>query len=341
MSTLTSLNLAPKDFASDQDVRWCPGCGDYSILAQMKKVLAGLGLNREKIVFISGIGCSSRFPYYLNTYGFHSIHGRAPTFATGLKVCRPDLQVWVITGDGDGLSIGGNHLVHAIRRNVDMKIVLFNNEIYGLTKGQYSPTSRTGTRTKSSPLGSIDNPLHPLSIAIGAEATFVARTIDTDVNHLTETLRRAAQHKGSAFVEVYQNCKIFNDGVFEYATDKSIKADNTLYLEHGKPLIFGKDRNKGIRLHGLDPEVVTIGSGITIDDLLIHDEKAEEPSLAYLLSRMVYPRFPECVGVYRCVQRPTYDELLNKQIEDVVRAKGKGKLDDLFASDDVWVVEGK
>jgi 2-oxoglutarate ferredoxin oxidoreductase subunit beta len=341
MSTLTSLNLTAKDFASDQDVRWCPGCGDYSILAQMKKVMAGVGVPREKIVFISGIGCSSRFPYYMNTYGFHSIHGRAPTFATGLKACRPDLQVWVITGDGDGLSIGGNHLVHAIRRNVDMKIVLFNNEIYGLTKGQYSPTSRTGTRTKSSPLGSIDNPLHPLSIAIGAEATFVARTIDTDVNHLTETLRRAAQHKGSAFVEVYQNCKIFNDGVFEYATDKTIKADNTLYLEHGKPLIFGKDRNKGIRLHGLDPEVVTLGNGITMDDLLIHDERAEEPSLAYLLSRMVYPRFPECVGVYRCVQRPTYDDLLNKQIEDVVRAKGKGKLEDLFVSDDVWVVEAK
>jgi 2-oxoglutarate ferredoxin oxidoreductase subunit beta len=340
MSTL-SIPLTAKDFATDQDVRWCPGCGDYSILAQMKKVLAGLGVVREKTVFVSGIGCSSRFPYYLNTYGFHSIHGRAPTFATGLKVCRPDLQVWVITGDGDGLSIGGNHLVHAIRRNVDLKIVLFNNEIYGLTKGQYSPTSRTGTRTKSSPLGSIDNPLHPLSIAIGAEATFVARTIDTDVNHLTETLRRAGQHKGSAFVEVYQNCKIFNDGVFEYATDKSIKADNTLYLEHGKPLIFGKDRNKGIRLHGLDPEIVTIGNGINIDDLLMHDERAEEPSLAYLLSRMVHPRFPECVGVYRCVQRPTYDELLNKQIEDVVRAKGKGKLEDLFASDDVWVVEPK
>jgi 2-oxoglutarate ferredoxin oxidoreductase subunit beta len=327
--------------ASDQDVRWCPGCGDYSILAQMKKVLAGLGLPREKIVCISGIGCSSRFPYYLNTYGFHSIHGRAPTFATGLKVCRPDLQIWVITGDGDGLSIGGNHLVHAIRRNVDMKIILFNNEIYGLTKGQYSPTSRTGTRTKSSPLGSIDNPLRPLSIAIGAEATFVARTIDTDVNHLTETLRRAAAHKGSAFVEVYQNCKIFNDGVFEYATDKSIKADNTLYLEHGKPLIFGKDRNKGIRLHGLDPEVVTLGSGATVDDLLIHDEKAEEPSLAYLLSRMVFPRFPECVGVYRRVERPSYDELLNKQIEDVIRAKGRGKLESLFASDDTWVVEAK
>jgi len=340
MTAVTSLTtLSPKDLASDQDVRWCPGCGDYSILAQMKKVLAGLGIPREKLVFVSGIGCSSRFPYYLNTYGFHSIHGRAPTLATGLKVARPDLQIWVITGDGDGLSIGGNHLIHAIRRNVDMKIILFNNEIYGLTKGQYSPTSRLGTRTKSSPQGSLDNPLRPLSLAIGAEATFVARTIDVDVNHLTETLKRAAQHKGAAFVEIYQNCKIFNDGVFEYATDKSVKADSTLYLEHGKPLIFGKDRNKGIRLHGLDPEVVTLGSGITIDDLLIHDEKAEEPSLAYLLSRMVHPDFPECVGVFRCVERPTYDDLVNKQVTDVQRAKGPGKLEDLFTSDDVWVVE--
>src|SRR6516225_2738458 len=342
MSTATPLpTLTAKDLATDQDVRWCPGCGDYSILAQMKKALAGLGVPREKMVFISGIGCSSRFPYYMNTYGFHSIHGRAPTFATGLKVCRPDLQVWVITGDGDGLSIGGNHLIHAIRRNLDLKIILFNNEIYGLTKGQYSPTSRTGTRTKSSPLGSIDSPLRPLSLALGADATFVARTLDVDIHHLTETLTRAAAHKGSAFVEVYQNCKIFNDGVFDYATDKSTKADNTLYLEHGKPLIFGKDRTKGIRLHGLDPEVVTLSNGIGVDDLLIHDERAEEPSLAYLLSRMVYPRFPECVGIYRCVQRPTYDELLNKQIEDVIRAKGRGKLDDLFSSDDVWVVEPK
>jgi 2-oxoglutarate ferredoxin oxidoreductase subunit beta len=305
----------------------------------MKKALAAVGVAREKMVFVSGIGCSSRFPYYMNTYGFHSIHGRAPTLATGLKVCRPDLQVWVITGDGDGLSIGGNHLIHAIRRNVDMKIVLFNNEIYGLTKGQYSPTSRTGTRTKSSPLGSIDYPLRPLSIAIGAEATFVARTVDVDINHLTETLRRAAAHKGAAFIEIYQNCKIFNDGVFEYATDKSIKADNTLYLQHGKPLIFGKDRSKGVRLHGLDPEVVNLGSGIGVDDLLIHDEKAEEPSLAYLLSRMVYPRFPECVGVFRCVQRPTYDDLLNKQIEDAIAKKGRGKLDELLASDDTWVVQ--
>ncbi len=342
MSTETSLpTLTPKDFASDQEVRWCPGCGDYSILAQMKKVLAGLGVRRENTMFISGIGCSSRFPYYMNTYGFHTIHGRAPTFATGMKVARPDLQVWVITGDGDGLSIGGNHLVHVIRRNVDLKIVLFNNEIYGLTKGQYSPTSRTGTRTKSSPQGSVENPLRPLSLAIGAEATFVARTVDTDVAHMTETLRRAAAHKGSAFVEVYQNCKIFNDGVFEYATDKSIKADNALALEHGKPLIFGKDRNKGIRLNGLDLEVVSLGSGITIDDLLIHDEKAEEPTLAYLLSRMVFPRFPECIGVFRCVERPTFDELINHQMEDVIKAKGRGKLEDLFASDETWTVEAK
>src|ERR1700752_4172377 len=314
MSTATPLpTLTAKDLASDQEVRWCPGCGDYSILAQMKKALATLNFPREKMVFISGIGCSSRFPYYMNTYGFHSIHGRAPTMATGLKACRPDLSVWVITGDGDGLSIGGNHLIHAIRRNVDLKILLFNNEIYGLTKGQYSPTSRTGTRTKSSPLGSVENQLRPLPLALGAEATFVARTIDIDINHLSETLKRAAHHKGSAFVEIYQNCKIFNDGVFEYATDKSIKADNTLYLEHGKPMIFGKDRSKGIRLHGLDPEVVTLGNGITVDDLLIPDEKAEEPSLAYLLSRMVYNRFPECMGVYRGVERPTYADLLNKE----------------------------
>jgi 2-oxoglutarate ferredoxin oxidoreductase subunit beta len=340
MSTMTALNtLTPKDLASDQEVRWCPGCGDYSILAQMKKALAGLGIPREKFVFISGIGCSSRFPYYMNTYGFHTIHGRAPAIATGLKLARPDLSVWVITGDGDGLSIGGNHLIHAIRRNMDLKIILFNNEIYGLTKGQYSPTSRTGTRTKSSPLGSIDTPLRPLSLALGADATFVARTLDVDINHLTETLKRAAAHKGTAFVEVYQNCKIFNDGVFEYATDKSVKAENVLHLQHGRPLVFGKDRNKGIRLHGLNPEVVELGNGIALDDLLVHDEKASEPSLAYLLSRMVYPDFPECVGVFRCVERPTYEDVLNKQINDLIDTRGAGKLEDLFASDETWIVE--
>jgi 2-oxoglutarate ferredoxin oxidoreductase subunit beta len=340
MSTMTALNtLQPKDLASDQEVRWCPGCGDYSILAQMKKALAGLGIAREKFVFISGIGCSSRFPYYMNTYGFHTIHGRAPAIATGLKLARPDLSVWVITGDGDGLSIGGNHLIHAIRRNMDLKIILFNNEIYGLTKGQYSPTSRIGTRTKSSPLGSIDTPLRPLSLALGADATFVARTLDVDIHHLTETLKRAAAHKGTAFVEVYQNCKIFNDGVFEYATDKSVKADNVLYLQHGRPLVFGKDQNKGIRLHGLNPEVVELNNGIAKDDLLVHDEKADEPSLAYLLSRMVYPDFPECFGVFRCVQRTTYEDVVNKQMEDVIATRGAGKLEDLFASDETWVVE--
>jgi 2-oxoglutarate ferredoxin oxidoreductase subunit beta len=340
MSTLTSLpTLTAKDLASDQEVRWCPGCGDYSILAQMKKALAPLGVAREKMIFISGIGCSSRFPYYMNTYGFHTIHGRAPTLATGLKMSRPDLQVWVITGDGDGLSIGGNHLIHAIRRNVDMKIILFNNEIYGLTKGQYSPTSRAGTRTKSSPLGSVENPLRPLSLAIGAEATFVARTVDVDIHHLTETLKRAAAHKGTAFVEVYQNCKIFNDEVFSYATDKSIKADNVLYLQHGRPLVFGKDRNKGIRLHGMNPEVVEIGNGIAMDDLLVHDERAEEPSLAYLLSRMVHPVFPECVGVFRAVERPTYDGMMTEQIDEAIKARGRGKLEDLFANDDTWVVD--
>jgi 2-oxoglutarate ferredoxin oxidoreductase subunit beta len=339
MSTATPLNtLTAKDLASDQEVRWCPGCGDFSILAQMKKALASLGIPREKMVFVSGIGCSSRFPYYLNTYGFHTIHGRAPTIATGLKLCRPDLSVWVITGDGDGLSIGGNHLIHAIRRNVDLKILLFNNEIYGLTKGQYSPTSRAGTRTRSSPQGSFDNPLRPLSLAIGAEATFVARTIDIDINHLTETLRRAAAHRGTAFVEIYQNCKIFNDGVFEYATDKSDKADNVLYLEHGRPLIFGKDSNKGVRLKGLDPEVVDLGNGVRTEQLLVHDEHAE-PSLAYLLSRMVFPDFPECMGVFRCVRRATYGELMDGQIEAAVKSQGPGRLEDLFAGDDTWVVE--
>ncbi len=340
MSTMTALHtLTPKELSSDQEVRWCPGCGDYSILAQMKKALSGLGIAREKFVFISGIGCSSRFPYYMNTYGFHTIHGRAPAIATGLKLARPDLSVWVITGDGDGLSIGGNHLIHAIRRNMDLKIILFNNEIYGLTKGQYSPTSRIGTRTKSSPLGSIDTPLRPLSLALGADATFVARTLDVDIHHLTETLKRAAAHKGTAFVEVYQNCKIFNDGVFEYATDKSVKADNVLHLQHGRPLVFGKDHNKGIRLHGLNPEVVELGNGIAKDDLLVHDEKADEPSLAYLLSRMVHPAFPECIGVFRCVERPTYEEVLNKQVNDAIAARGAGKLEDLFASDETWVVE--
>ncbi|MEX2315816.1 MAG: 2-oxoacid:ferredoxin oxidoreductase subunit beta [Pirellulales bacterium] len=332
--------LKPTDFASDQDVRWCPGCGDYSILAQMKKVLPNLGIPREKMVFISGIGCSSRFPYYMNTYGMHSIHGRAPAVATGLKAVRPDLHVWVITGDGDGLSIGGNHLMHAIRRNLDINIVLFNNRIYGLTKGQYSPTSPLGKKTASTPMGAIDNPLHPLSIAIGCEATFVARSIDTNIKHLGEVLKRAAEHSGTAFVEVYQNCNVFNDLAWSYATERETKADTTLELEHGKPLIFGKNRDKGIRLNGMDPEVVELGKGISEDDLLFHDEKAPEPSLAYLLSRMRYEDgYPEPIGVFRCVDRPRYDAMINEQVEQATAKMGVGDLDKLFHTGDTWEVQ--
>ncbi len=330
---------SPGDYASGQDVRWCPGCGDYAILAQMKKTLAELGIPQEKLVFVSGIGCSSRFPYYLNTYGIHSIHGRAPAVATGLKVMQPDLSVWVITGDGDGLSIGGNHLIHAIRRNLDINIVLFNNRIYGLTKGQYSPTSPLGKVTKSTPMGAIDNPLHILSVAIGCEATFVARAVDVNTKHLGTVLRRAAEHRGTAFIEVYQNCVVFYDGAFEYATDRKRRAETTLELEHGKPLIFGSRRDKGIRLNGMEPEVVTLGSGITEEDLLVHDEKAGEPSLAYLLSRMRQPDFPEPIGVFRAVDRPNYDEQLNAQVDEAVRSQGEGDLDELFGSGDTWTVE--
>jgi 2-oxoglutarate ferredoxin oxidoreductase subunit beta len=330
--------LTAADFASDQDVRWCPGCGDYSILAQMKKVLPSLGIPREKMVFVSGIGCSSRFPYYMNTYGVHGIHGRAPAIATGLKVVRPDLTVWVITGDGDGLSIGGNHLMHAIRRNLDINIVLFNNRIYGLTKGQYSPTSPLGKVTKSTPMGAIDNPIHPLSIAIGCEATFVARSIDVHIKHLGMILQRAAEHRGTAFVEVYQNCNVFNDGAFDWATDRDTKLDHIVELEHGKPLIFGKNREKGIRLNGMDPEVVELGRGFIEDDLLFHDESAKEPSLAYLLSRMRYPEFPEPIGVFRAVDRPKYDEELNKQIVESRKKRGEGDLDELFHAGETWTV---
>jgi 2-oxoglutarate ferredoxin oxidoreductase subunit beta len=329
--------LKPSDYGSDQDVRWCPGCGDYSILAQMKKVCAKLGMDRSKTVFISGIGCSSRFPYYMNTYGFHSIHGRAPTFATGLKLARPDLNVWMVTGDGDGLSIGGNHLMHIIRRNVDVKILLFNNRIYGLTKGQYSPTSEQGKKTKSTPMGSPDAPIRPISIAVAAEATFAARAIDVDVKHLEYVLERAAKHVGTAFVEIYQNCNIFNDGAFTYATDKTTKSDTTLYLEHGKPLVFGKESAKGIRLHGLNPEVVDMKM-TSPDDLLIHDEKAANPSLAFLLSRMRYPDFPEPLGVFRAVEQERYGNLVRQQNEQAIAKLGRGDLQKLVTGDETWTV---
>lgn len=339
MSTEAALGiLKPKDFANELDVRWCPGCGDYSILAQMKQILPELGVPREKIVFVSGIGCSSRFPYYLSTYGFHTIHGRAPTVATGLKLANPELSVWVVTGDGDGLSIGGNHLLHIIRRNIDVNIILFNNRIYGLTKGQYSPTSRIGHKTKSTPMGSIDRPLSPLSVAIGAEATFVARTIDVNIKHLRETLLRAARHRGTSFVEVYQDCNVFNHNAFEYATDKEVKDDHTLYLEHGKPMTFGKSRDKGIRLRGAEPEIVDLSGSGNADDLLFHDEKAAEPSLAYWLSRLSYPEFPEPMGVFRAVEGPVYEDQLAEQMRAASKGGGLAEMDALLDAGDTWLV---
>jgi len=341
MSTAESdLNvLTAKDFASDQEIRWCPRCGDYSILAQMKKVLPTLGIPKEKFCFISGIGCSSRFPYYMNTYGFHTIHGRAPAVATAVKLANRDLQVWVITGDGDALSIGGNHLMHAIRRNVDMNIVLFNNQIYGLTKGQYSPTSPLGKKTKSTPYGSVDNPLSPISVAIGSEATFVARSVDVDIKHLTMVLERAAHHKGTSFIEVYQDCNIFNSGAFDYASDKKVKAENVIYLEHGKPLKYGANQDKGIRVNeGNRPEIVDLAS-VSEDDLLFHDEKAPEPSLAFMLGRMRHPEFPEPMGIFRDVEKPVYDEGVENQMLEAQEKHGDGDLEALFNAGDTWIVE--
>lgn len=329
--------LTSNDFASDQDVRWCPGCGDYSILAQMKKVLPEIGVPPEKTVFISGIGCSSRFPYYVNTYGIHSIHGRAPAFATGLKVTRPDLSVWVITGDGDALSIGGNHFIHLLRRNLNVNIILFNNRIYGLTKGQYSPTSVIGQVTKSTPMGAVDHPMNPISLALGAEATFIARSIDANVKHLAMVLKRAAEHKGTSFVEVYQNCNVFNNGAWDYAAERATRDDNTIELQHGKPMVFGKNKDKGIRLNGLKPEVVDLNSGIKEDDLLFHDEKADSV-LTYMLARMRYPEFPEPIGVMRDVELTTFDDELRAQNTEAVEKKGPGDLQKLFSGGDTWKV---
>jgi len=328
--------LTRKDFVSDQEVRWCPGCGDYSILAQTQRVMPDFGYPRENIVFISGIGCSGRLPYYMNTYGFHSIHGRAPTLATGLKIARPDLMVWVITGDGDALSIGGNHVLHSMRRNVDIKLIMFNNRIYGLTKGQASPTSEFGKRTKSSPEGTVDQPVVPLSVALTAEATFVARTVDTYTEHIQETLDAAGRHKGSVFVEVLQNCNIFNDGAWREFTDRDVRDDRMLKLKHGEPMVFGDHADKGIRLAGLRPEVVQLGKGITEADLAVHDET--DQTLAYILSRMFWPRYPVPVGVLRRVKRPVHHELVADQIELVRAEKGDGDLRELLFSGDTWTV---
>ena len=340
MTTTTPLprSLTRKDLATDLDPRWCPGCGDYAILAQMQKIIPELGIPRENIVFVSGIGCSSRFPYYMNTYGIHSIHGRAPTLGTGIKATNPDLSVWVITGDGDGLAIGGNHLVHVLRRNVDINIVLFNNRIYGLTKGQYSPTSMPGHQTRSSPMGSIEQSFNPISVSIGAEATFVALTVDRFTRHMAEVLQRAAWHKGTSFVEVLQNCALFNDGAWSEITDPAHKDDKALFLEHGKPLIFGKDRDKGIRLNGLRPEVVDLGDSVSEDDLLIHDEGAEPPALAYLLSRMNFTECPMPLGVLRCVEQPTYEGQLIGQEDTAIEQLGEGELDALFHKGETWDV---
>jgi len=331
--------LTRRDFVTDQTVRWCPGCGDYSILAQVQKLMPELGIPRENIVFVSGIGCSSRFPYYMNTYGFHSIHGRAATLATGLKTSRPELSVWVVTGDGDGLSIGGDHLIHCLRRNLDIKILLFNNRIYGLTKGQYSPTSEFGKKTKSSPFGTAEQPINPICVAIASEATFVARSLDMDPVHLTATLGRAARHKGTSFVEIYQNCNIFNDGAFEEFAAREVRSDRILILEHGHPMVFGKNRDKGIRLNGLHPEVVKLGeNGLTEKDLLIHDESPSEPTLAYLLSRMNYPEFPVPVGVFYSAERPCFEDILEQQSREITSRLGPGSLEKLIRGPETWTV---
>ncbi len=327
-----------KDFQSDQDVRWCPGCGDYSILAQTQRIMPDLGIAKHKLVFVSGIGCSSRFPYYMNTYGFHSIHGRATAIASGIKMARPDLSVWVVTGDGDGMSIGGNHLIHLLRRNLDIKVLLFNNQIYGLTKGQYSPTSEMGKVTKSTPYGSIDYPFNPAALALGASSTFVARTLDRDPKHMQATLKRAAEHKGTSFVEVYQNCNVFNDGAFFRFTEKETKDESVVFLEHGKPLVFGKEREKGVRLNGFTPEVVSLKDGKwSASDLLVHNEK--DTTLSFILADMTYkPNLPRPVGIFLAIQRPTYEAEMARQISFAKEKRGEGDMTKLLNSGETWVI---
>jgi len=334
--------LSRRDFASDQDVRWCPGCGDYSILSNVQKVMPELGIPRENIVFVSGIGCSSRFPYYMNTYGFHTIHGRAPAFATGIKVSRPELSVWVVTGDGDGLSIGGNHLLHSLRRNLDLQILLFNNRVYGLTKGQYSPTSREGMRTKSSPQGAIDHPVDPIAFALGAGATFVARTIDVDATHLQQMLHRAHQHHGTALIEILQNCPVYNDGEWGEVESRKTRIETSLNLENGEPLVYGSPGNRhGIRIENGVPSVVALA-----DDedprargVAIHDESHGSPSYAFALASLARPEFPVPIGVFRAVEKPVYEDRLSAQVEQARQEQGPGDLSALLHSGDTWTVE--
>ncbi|MCX5131536.1 MULTISPECIES: 2-oxoacid:ferredoxin oxidoreductase subunit beta [unclassified Streptomyces] len=349
--TIEALSLVPKaearqsmkDFKSDQEVRWCPGCGDYAILAAVQGFMPELGLAKENIVFVSGIGCSSRFPYYMNTYGMHSIHGRAPAIATGLASSRRDLSVWVVTGDGDALSIGGNHLIHALRRNVNLKILLFNNRIYGLTKGQYSPTSEVGKITKSTPMGSLDAPFNPVSLAIGAEASFVARTVDSDRKHLTDVLRQAAAHPGTALVEIYQNCNIFNDGAFEVLKDKQQAEEAVIRLEHGRPITFGTDDTKGVVRDPVTGDLKVVA--VTDDNraqILVHDAHSPSPTTAFALSRLADPDtlHHTPIGVLRSVERPVYDTQMADQLDAAIEQNGKGDLAALLAGGDTWTVVG-
>jgi 2-oxoglutarate ferredoxin oxidoreductase subunit beta len=340
MSTTIAPVLTAKDFATDQEVRWCPGCGDYSILAQVQKVMPGLGIPKENIVIVSGIGCSSRFPYYMNVYGMHSIHGRATAVASGLKAARPELSVWIVTGDGDGLSIGGNHTIHLLRRNFDVNVLLFNNQIYGLTKGQYSPTSEVNKVTKSTPFGSIDHPFNPLALAMGADATFVARTMDRDPKHLQSMLTRAHQHKGASFLEIYQNCNIFNDGAFEVFTEKGTKANEVLFLEQGKPLVFGANNDKGIKLDGFTPKVINFSDGFSADDCWVHDEK--DVYKAQILVRIfddphMEGHLPRPFGVFYQTDRTCYEGIMAMQIQEAV-AKKPADLDKLLKGNEVWVI---
>lgn len=332
---MTQATLTKRDMKSDQEVRWCPGCGDYAILNTVQGVLASLGFTKEELCVVSGIGCSSRFPYYMDTYGFHSIHGRAPAVATGIKLSNPELSVWLVTGDGDGLSIGGNHMIHLLRRNVDMKVLLFNNEIYGLTKGQYSPTSPLGLRTKSTPMGSVDRPFNPLSLALGAGATFVARTIDTHAKHLEQILRAAAEHKGTAFIEIYQNCVIFNDGAFDSVADRKVRDDRTVDLRPGEPLVFGKDQEHGICIDGFETRRVPAA------EASVWDPTTSTPAPGFLLAQMDSdPSLPRPMGIFRQVAAPLFDQAVGAQIETAVEKKGRGALADLIETGDMWTVEG-
>jgi len=336
--TTTNLPLTKKDFTSDQEVRWCPGCGDYAVLATVQGLLPDLGLAREDIVFVSGIGCSSRFPYYVDTYGFHSIHGRAPAIAAGITVTRPDLKVFVVTGDGDGLSIGGNHLIHAMRRNNNMTIILFNNQIYGLTKGQYSPTSEVGKITKSTPFGSLDYPFNPVSVALGAEATFVARSIDNDREHLARMVGLAARHTGTAFLEVYQNCNIFNDGAFDAVRDHK---ENQIRLEHGQPIVFGENGERGVVMEHDGTLHMAAVADVGLERVLVHDAHRDDPGLAFALSRLAHsPTGPTPIGLFRQVARPVYGLELQRQIDHAVASRGRGDLSTLLAGPDTWTVDG-